>query len=140
MDTYLLGGDILAERKLTDDELRAALSSLLSVSPDGIILFVDWEELPERPDPAKVYCRHWHLQAGEFHTVIDLQGSFLRALPRDSTASALARLLGCRVLVDDGSDSPISFLVFGGEGAAEPIGIDPEALDRDEVVLLRGQQ
>jgi hypothetical protein len=47
MDAGQLGGDILCERKL-----RAALSSLLAVSPES---FQDWKELPGKPDSAVAF-------------------------------------------------------------------------------------
>jgi hypothetical protein len=80
MDADRLGGDILAERRLTREELTAALSSLLSLSPEKIVTYNDWQELPEKPDQSKVYCRYWHPQGGEFRTVIDLPDSLLHSL------------------------------------------------------------
>src|ERR1700722_3927242 len=111
MDADRLGGDILSERRLTKEELTAALGSLLSLSSEKIVTYNDWQELPEKPDQTKVYCRFWHPQGGEFHTVIDLPDSLLHGLPRDPTASRFAELLGCRLLVCDNSVNPYSFLL-----------------------------
>jgi hypothetical protein len=132
-----LGGDILAERRLTTEELTAALSSLLSLPPEKVVTYREWQELPEKPDRANVYCRFWHPQGGEFRTVIDLPDSLLHSLPRNPTASRLARLLGCRLLVCDNSVNPFSFLLYGCNGDCEPVSVDPEAMDRDEFVIYR---
>ncbi len=138
MDAERLGGDILAERQLTTEELTAALSSLLSLPPEKIVTYRDWQELPEKPDRMKVYCRFWHPQGGEFHTVIDLPDSLLHSLPRNPTASRFAELLGCRLLVCDNSVNPFSFLLYGSNGEFGPVSVDPEAMDRDEFVIYRG--
>ena len=135
MNADRLGGDILAERRLTQRELGAALSSLLSVFPEKIIVFEDWQDLPGEHDHNKIYCRCWHPQGGEFHTVIDLPDSLLHSLPRNSTASRLAILLGCRLLVDDGSLNPYTFLLYDGQGGFQPAAIDVDASDRDEIVI-----
>jgi hypothetical protein len=137
METNRLGGDILAERRLTREELGAALSSLLSLSSENIVVYEDWQELPEQHDKGKLYCRCWHPQAGEFRTVIDLPDSVLRALPRDPTASTFAKLLGCRLLVCDDSVNPYSFLLYDSKGAFQPVSIDPEADDRNDFVICR---
>lgn len=138
MNADRLGGDILAERRLTEYELTAALSSLLSLSPEKIVTYNNWEELPEKPDQNKVYCRYWHLQEGEFRTVIDLPDSLLHSLPRNPTASRFAELLGCRLLVCDESVNPYSFLLYGSKGDYESVSVDPEAMDRDKFVIYRG--
>ena len=135
MDIDHLGGDILADRRLTREELSVALSSLLSVSPENIIVYEDWQELPERHDPAKVYCRCWHTQGGEFQTVIDLPDSLLHRLPRNTTASRFAMLLGCRLLIDDGSMNPYTFLLYDEKGEFQPVSIDVGASDRNEFVI-----
>lgn len=135
METARLGGDILAERLVSGEELRAALSTLLSVSPETIIVYEDWQELPQEPDLTKVYCRRWHPQGGEFRTVIDLPDSLLKSLPRDSTATDLAKLLACRLLVDDGSVNPFTFLLYDGEGGCQHVAVDVDASDKNEFVL-----
>lgn len=112
MNSARLGGDIIAEWQLSNGQLTAALGSLLSLSPDKIVTYHDWEELPEKPDETKLYCRFWHLQGGEFHTVIDLPDSLLHSLPRNPTASRFSELLGCRLLVCDSSINPYSFLLL----------------------------
>src|SRR5437588_10251343 len=132
MDTGHLGGDILAERRLTREELTAALSSLLSLSPENVIVYEDWRDLPDNVDQAKVYCRCWHPEGGEFRTVIDLPDRLLHSLPRNPTASRFAKLLGCRLLVCDDSVNPYSFLLYDGNGPFEAVSVDPEAFDRDE--------
>jgi len=137
MDTNRLGGDILVERRLTKEELTAALSALLSLSPDRIVPYKDWQDLPEKPDQTKVYCRFWHPQGGEFHTVINLADSLLHGLTRNPTASRFAELLGCRLLVCDNSVKPYSFLLYGSKGDFEHVSVDPEAMDRDEFVINR---
>lgn len=137
MNADRLGGDILAERQLTAEELTAALSSLLSLPPVKIVTCGDWQELPEKPDRANLYCRFWHPQGGGFRTVIDLPDSLLHSLPRNLTASRLAKLLGCRLLVCDNSVNPFSFLLYGGNGDCEPVSVDPEAMDRGEFVIYR---
>lgn len=138
MDADRLVGDILAERRLTREELTAALSSLLSLSPEKIVTFHDRQELPEKPDQSKVYCRYWHLQGGEFRTVIDLPDSLLRSLPRNPTVSRFADLLGCRLLVCDESINLYSFLLYGRKGDYERVTVDPEAMGRDEFMICRG--
>ena len=138
MDADRLGGDILAERQLTREELTAALSSLLSLSPEKIVTYNDWQELPEKSDQSKVYCRYWYPQGGEFRTVIDLPDSLLHNLPRNPTASRFAELLGCRLLVCDESVNPYSFLLYGSKAEYEPVSVDPEAMDKDEFMIYRG--
>src|SRR5262245_59457808 len=135
MNADRLGGDILAERRVTTEELTAALRSLLALPPERIVTYRDWQELPERPDRTSVHCRFWHPQGGEFHTVIDLPDSLLHRLPRNPTASRLAKLLGCRLLVSDNSVNPFSFQLYGGNDDCEPVSVDPEAMDRDEFVI-----
>jgi len=138
VDADRLGGDILAERRLTREELIAALSSLLSLSPKKIVTYNDWQELPEKPDQTNLYCRFWHPQGGEFHTVIDLPDSLLHGLPRNPTASRFAKLLGCRLLVDDGSVNPYAYILYDPSGAVEFVHIDSgEAAERDEIVIYR---
>lgn len=138
MNADRLGGDILAERRLTREELTAALSSLLSLPPEKIVTYNDWQELPEKPDQTNLYCRFWHPQGGEFHTVIDLPDSLLHGLPRNPTASRFAELLGCRLLVDDGSVNPYAYILYDPSGAVEFVHIDSgEAGERDEIVIYR---
>lgn len=138
MDADRLGGDILAERRLTSDELVAALSSLLSIPPEKIVTYNDWEELPEDTDQTNLYCRFWHPQGGEFHTVIDLPCSLLQNLPRDPTASRFAELLGCRILVDDGSVNPFAYILHHPNGEFELVHLAVESAYRDEIVINRG--
>lgn len=140
MDADQLGGDILAERLLTNEELIAALSSLLSLPPERIVTFNDWQVLPEQPCQTNVYCRFWHPQGGEFHTVIDLPDSLLHGLPRNPTASKFAMLLGCSLLIDDGSINPYTFLLYDEEGGFQPVSIDVDASDRNEFVIYRGRE
>ena len=140
MDADYLGGDILAERRLINEELISALSSLLSLPPERIVTYNDWQELPENPDQTKVYCRFWHPQGGEFHTVIDLPDSLLHSLPRNTTASKFAMLLGCSLLIDDGSINPYTFLLYDEEGDVHPVSIDVDASDRNEFVIDRGRE
>lgn len=138
METDRLGGDILAERRLTKEEFIAALSSLLSISPEKIVTFNDWQELPEKPDQTKVYARFWQVEGGEFHTVIDLPDHLLHNLPRHLTALRLAKILGCRLLVDDGSWNPCAYILYDPSGAVEAVHIDfGEAEDRDRIVICR---
>jgi hypothetical protein len=82
-----------------------------------------------------VCCRCWHLSGGEFHTVIDLPDGLLARLPRNSTASKLAGLLGCPILVDDGSINPFTYLRFDEKGGWRHVAIDVDADDRNEVVI-----
>ncbi len=138
MDIDRLGGDILAERRLTSEELIAALNSLLSLSPGKIVTYNDWQELPEKSDHTMIYCRFWHLQGGEFHTVIDLPDSLLHGLPRNPTASRFAKLLDCNVLICDNSANPYAFQLCGSKGEFEPVFLDPKTMDRDEFVIYRG--
>jgi hypothetical protein len=139
METEHLGGDILADRRLTREELRAALSSLLAASLAKVIVYEDWQELPKEHDGTGVYCRCWHPEAGEFRTVIDLPDNLLAGLPRYPTASQLAALLGCRLLVDDGSINPFTFLLFDDKGDFQRVSIDVDASDRNEFVIAKRQ-
>jgi hypothetical protein len=137
MDIDHLVGDILAERRLAKEDLGTALSSLLSVAPENIVVYGNWQELPEKHDPRKVYCRYWHLQGGEFHTVIDLPDTQVHGLSRNSTASRFAMLLGCRLLVDDGSINPYTFLLYDEKGGVQPVSINVAASDVNEFQIER---
>lgn len=139
MESDHLGGDILAERRLSKGELRTALSALLSVSPERIFVCEDYEELLTAPDTIITYCRYSHLEGGEFHTVIDLPDGLLHSLPRHATALRLAGLLGCRLLVDDGSINPYAYLFYDEQGNCRPVSLDADAYNRDEYVI-RGDQ
>jgi hypothetical protein len=138
MNTDHLGGDILAGKRLTREELRAPLSSLLLLSPENIIVYKDWQELPEKAEKGKFYCRYWHPQGGEFQTVIDLPTSLLHGLPRNTTASTFATLLDCPLLVDDGSINPYTFLLYDEKGNIRSVAIDVDAFGRNEFVVDRG--
>jgi hypothetical protein len=98
MTTDTLGGDILAEKRLDREELRMALSCLLSLPPESVVVYQDWQELSEKPDRTKLYCRCWHPERGEYQTVIDLPDSLLHSLPRQSTAAKFASLLNCSLM------------------------------------------
>jgi hypothetical protein len=137
VETDHLGGDILAERRLTGDELAVALSSLLSLPPERIVTFEDWQELVKQPERTKVYCRY--LPGGEFHTVVSLPDHVLKNLPRDVAGSRFAMLLGCRVLVHDGSVNPNSCLLYDTNGTIEHVHIMELGEGAGtEVVVCRG--
>ena len=133
-DGYL-GGDILADKTLSQEEVRRALSQWLSLSPDSILTYKDWGEIPDQPHEGRVLCQIRSLPGGDFRTVMGLPDSILHGLPRIAAATALCKLLGCRLLIDNGSINPYSWLLVSPGDNVKQVYLEPEAFDRDECVI-----
>jgi hypothetical protein len=133
-----LGGDILADKLLSKEEARAALCQWLSLPPEAVFVYEDWREIPEQLHGIKAVCQLRRLPGGDFQTVIEIPDSILHELPRITAATALSKLLGCRLLVDDGSVNPYSWLVVNPSGDWKRVSLEPEAFDKDECVISDG--
>lgn len=72
---------------------------------------------------------------GEFPWTLEIYRRGTAPPTEAELGRALAKRLGCRVLLSDDDVSPYTWLLTNAGGPLESVAVDPEALGRDEFVL-----
>lgn len=134
-------GDVAADRLLTPAEVRSALSAILSLNSQEVLVVTELETLPRHALPThKIVCHMSLIGGGDFPTCLSFFGGAFEQMPRMHAADELCRALRCRLLVDDGSMNPFTFLLVDGTGTPRPVAVDPERWDANEYVLTSGRE
>jgi hypothetical protein len=131
--------DILLDRVVDDDALRAAIGCIFDVEPRSILVV---EQITPELDAqtARVIVERFG-SAGDFplHVSIYLLDQSLieqaGITPGTELVAALCRALNCSCLMSDASPSVHTWLRIDNAGTIEHVTLDPDALDRDEYRL-----
>jgi len=122
-------GDVVVERQLSNAEARQAICSLWSLREDEILVVNDLAELVSMNDPRRVLCHKWHIEGGQFATVLSFHEGEFMDQSSEATAERLTQILRSRCLVSDASDNPYRMVMFNGDGQAQVVNLNPDKLD-----------
>jgi hypothetical protein len=130
--------EAIVDRELADREIVDAVTALLSVAASEVVVVADVVSARVGKE-VRVLCERQPL-GGEFplHLTLHLRDESLRAHHERQFFQGLSATLGCACLVSDGSPSPHSMLLLRSPGRVSQVWLDPDLLDEDQVVVLRG--
>jgi len=130
-------GDVLLDKRVTPDQVQAALSTLLSLPLEQVVVSLEIESIRRSPDP-KVFCHIQFLERGEFHTHLTPYEALSKNLPTVPLLVSLCQFLQCRCLTGDEDVNPFTYYLIDGSGSCQRVGINPHREDEGEYVLSTG--
>jgi hypothetical protein len=80
-------GDVVVERQLSNEEARQAICLLWNLQQDEVLIVNDLAELVSMNDPRRVLCHKWHIEGGQFPTVLSFHEGEFMDQPREATRS-----------------------------------------------------
>lgn len=128
--------DFLIDRNLSEDELKATISQLFSVSPIDVLVINDIAEAKADKN-IRIICERLPVK-GDFLTrvCIYLNDSKLAKPISESTIKEFCTILHCNCLISDDSVNPYSMLLVQESEDIQLISLDPERLNRDEEYIM----
>lgn len=135
--------EILINRELSEDEIRAAASTALDVSPEVIYIF-DGEAGPPTNDDDGTTITIMHVATeGDFVMLLSTDprtsdtAAWAESLDPVAIAQRFCEIANVDVIIDDGSISPYSWLLLRPGAPATNVYFDDDELDADHYVLAR---
>ena len=124
------------DRPVRPEEAAAALAAALKLPSQAVEAARDASAARWAPGVRLVVVVS--RRPGEFPGSLELYGAadFAPSLTREALASSLARALQARILTDDGSPNPYTWVLHEPSGRALPVSVEVEALDREEALVL----
>jgi hypothetical protein len=139
----MIGRDILINRELTEDQIRAAAAAALEVSP-GVIYIFDGDAGPPTNDEDGTIVTIMHVAtSGDFVMLLSTDPrtpeTAAKAQPMDPVAIAqrFCEIATVDVIIDDGSIDPFSWLLLRPGAPATIVRFDADQLDAHRYVLAR---
>lgn len=122
--------ELWIEKEVAAQELAAAVATAHGAPLADVVIVEGIASVPSRPAPIQV---HRTRGGGEFAMRVQLEG----AAPADRRVfcARLASALTCKVLGDDGTINPNSFMLYE-PGNATRVSVDPQKLERHVPVVV----
>lgn len=127
--------DILVDRMLTSDEIKAAISNSFLIAMTEVLVVDDIADTIVT-EQVRVLCEQIPTR-GDFlmKLSIYLRDPSLERFDHKQVIGKLCNLLDCKCLISDNSDNPYSMLQIEGETSQRNIFLKPELLDEEEYVI-----
>ena len=124
--------DLLVDRNLSKDEIRATISQVFSVSLIDVLVVDDIAET-EVSEHIRVLCECLPAQ-GDFSMklFIYVRDSKLAQLNPELIIKQFCCILHCKCLISDDSINPFTMLLVQESKDIQPVSLAPERLDGNE--------
>ncbi|MBW4637915.1 MAG: hypothetical protein KME05_06715 [Gloeocapsa sp. UFS-A4-WI-NPMV-4B04] len=128
--------DFLIDRNLSEDEIRATISPVFSVSPIDVLVINDIAEAKVDKN-IRIICERLPVK-GDFLTrvCVYLHDSKLTKPTPTLTISQFCCILHCKCLISDDSVNPYSMLLVQESENIQLISLEPKRLNKDEEYIM----
>lgn len=133
------GIDVVIERVASDDEIKTALASALSVSQERVAVIDDVAKYPE-VSAADVVCVVSPTRGG-FASILSIDATCITLPGEDNfgPAQGIAENLRTRCLIPDDGPNPYVMWLISLNQSPRQVSLDVAALDEDRYVIAPDQ-